>query len=308
MYQDYFLGFPPLKMTSGQIEKVNLHDFTNTNLLITSSVFSRRLHAKAFTLYRLQSIVNSYHNSIPERFQDCTIDLSYQYLYLHFFSQISSPGIMRFSLAMLAVAIGVTAHKEIAKLPTGMSWEEWHMKEEHQLDGFDAESFFTLHDLQSKGKWNSDDLLYLYGLTRDSVVGDGSGMGSHDHEESITPEVKKRVLNKLLTILDANSDGEVTKEEWILFSQHGGHLPDLGLGPGHHLDFEAEYENHHWNKYHRDQDPDVHIKHKEDIEHELLHHEHEIEETHDQNPEARDIGKNFLSPIKLDNVPPKYVV
>lgn len=215
---------------------------------------------------------------------------------------------MHFSLPILALAAGVVAHKEIANIPTGMTWEQWHMKEEHQLEDFDAESFFTLHDLQSKGFWNSDDILYVYGLTLESVVGDGSGMGAHDHEESITAEIKQKVVNKVLTLLDANENGEVSKDEWLLYSNHGGHLPDFGVGPGHHMDFEAEYENHHWNKYHRDQDPDVHIKHKEDIEHELLHHEHEIEETHDLNPDIREVAKNFMSPVKIGNVPNKYLV
>lgn len=214
---------------------------------------------------------------------------------------------MRLSLALLFVAVAA-AHKVTGSLPKGLSWAQWHMKEEHQLDDFDAESFFTLHDLQSKGYWNKEDILYVYGLTRESVVGDGSGMGEHDHEEAITQEVKDDVVRKVLKLLDANSNGEVSREEWVLFSQHGGQLPDFGVGPGHHLDFEAEYENHHWNKYHRDQDPDVHVKHKEDIEHEILHHEHEIEETHESNPGVRDVSKNFASPIQIGNVPAKYLV
>lgn len=182
------------------------------------------------------------------------------------------------------------------------------MKEEHQLDDFDAASFFTLHDLQSKGYWNAEDILFVYGLTRETVVGDGSGMGEHDHEETITQEVKDKVVKKVLSLLDANSNGEITRDEWLLYNQDGGHLPDFGIGPGHHLDFEAEYENHHWNKYHKDNDPDVHIKHKEDIEHEILHHEHEIEETHTLNPGIREMAKNFVSPVKIGNIPAKYLV
>lgn len=214
---------------------------------------------------------------------------------------------MRFPFALSLLAAVVTAHKEVSSLPAGLSWEQWHMKEEHQLEEFDAGSFFVLHDLQSKGYWNADDILYVYGLNRESVVGDGSGMGEHDHEEKIGQDVKDKVVKDVLRLLDANANGEVSKEEWELYSTHGGHLPDFGIGPGHHMDFEAEYENHHWNKYHRDSDPDVLIKHKEDIEHEMLHHEHEIEETHTLNPDIREMAKNFVSPVKIANVPAKYL-
>lgn len=210
-----------------------------------------------------------------------------------------------FTSFCLFAALGA-AHKEILPLPKGLSWEQWHMREEHQLEEFDASAFFALHDLQNKGFWNKEDILYIYGLTRESVIGDGSGMGEHDHEESINQETKDKVLRDILRLLDANANGEISKEEWELFSTHGGHLPDFGIGPGHHLDFEAEYENHHWNKYHRDQDPDVMIKHKEDIEHEMLHHEHEIEETHNINPDIRNVARDFVSPVKIANVPVKY--
>ena len=52
-------------------------------------------------------------------------------------------------------------------------------------------------------------------------------------------------------------------------------------------------------------DPDVLVKHKEDIEHELLHHEHEIEETHDKSG-VRDITGSWLSKVREFNIPNKY--
>lgn len=181
------------------------------------------------------------------------------------------------------------------------------MKEEHQVDGFDAVSFFKMHDLQNKGYWTKEDVLYVYGLTREQVVGDGSGMGEHAHEEKVAPEAKAQVTNVVMGLLDSNKDGTITLEEWKKFVERKEELPDFGYGPGHHMDFEAEYENHHWNKYHRDQDPNVQIKHKEDIEHELLHHAHEIEGTHSNDPNIRNIAKEFVSPVKLHNVPQKYL-
>lgn len=191
--------------------------------------------------------------------------------------------------------------------PKDISWQEWHMKEEHQVDSFDPQAFFRMHDLQSKGYWLPNDLLYVYGLSREEVVGDGSGMGEHSQEEVITQEAKNEVMNVVMNLLDKNHDGKVTMEEWLEFSHKKNALPDFGYGPGHHMDFENEYETHHWNKYHRDQDPNVHIKHKEDIEHELLHHDHEIEGTHGNEPWVREAAKKFKSPVNIKNVPAKYL-
>lgn len=213
---------------------------------------------------------------------------------------------MHFSIAALAFSALGMAHS-VAKKPADLTWAEWHMKEEHDQDVFDARTFFLLHDLENKGYWDQTDLLYIYGLTRDAVVGDGSGMGEHTHDEEISKETKANVVQSLLKLLDSDHDGQVSEEAWQKFYNNDGELPDFGLGPGHHMDFETEYENHHWNKYHRDQDPDVHVKHKEDIEHELLHHLHEIEETHGRDAEARKVSGTFSSPVKVAKVPQKYL-
>lgn len=200
----------------------------------------------------------------------------------------------------------VYAHKANPVKPLDLSWQEWHMKEEHQMDSFDASAFFIIHDLQDKGFWTPKDILYVYGLTREAVVGDGSGMGAHDHGETIPESLKNRVISEVSRLLGADNQGRISKELWLEFSNMGEVLPDFGVGPGHHMDFEAEYENHHWNKYHRDQDPDVHTKHKEDIEHEMLHHQHEIEESH-TNEDGRLRAHDYVSPVKLHNVPQKYL-
>ncbi|GEQ66970.1 hypothetical protein JCM33374_g633 [Metschnikowia sp. JCM 33374] len=174
------------------------------------------------------------------------------------------------------------------------------------MDSFDASSFFMLHDLLGKGYWTPNEILYIYGLTRDEIVGDGSGMGEHDHAETIPQILKDKVIKEVSVLLRAEENGNIPKKNWLEFSEKGGVLPDFGLGPGHHMDFEAEYENHHWNKYHRDQDPDVHTKHKEDIEHELLHHAHEIEETHSDEA-GRKQAKDYVSPVNIQNIPQKYL-
>ena len=201
----------------------------------------------------------------------------------------------------------VLAHGGSTTRPEGLTWMHWHMKEEHHMDDFDPKSFFKLHDLEGTGKWSKDDVLALYGLSRAEVVGDGSGMGEHDHDkEEITQETKDNVVTQVLRLIDENNDGLVGLNEWLEFAKSGGELPDFGYGPGHHLDFEAEYEEHHWNKYHKDQDPNVLVKHKEDIEHEILHHEHEMDELHGQNPDAHKASKFFQSHVRLQNVPAKY--
>ena len=66
------------------------------------------------------------------------------------------------------------------------------------------------------------------------------------------------------------------------------------------------YEEHHWRKYHANDDPDVKIKHKEDIEHELLHHQQEIEETHDRSSRLKKFAGDYWSEINIDNLKPKY--
>lgn len=209
-------------------------------------------------------------------------------------------------VSMLAMG-GVSAHGAPAQKPSGLSWQSWHMLEEHQLDNYDADLFFKIHDLQNKGVWEPKDILYVYGLTRDNIVGDGSGMGEHTHEqETISEDSKRHVVNTILTLMDTDGDGLVSLDEFRAFIKSGKELPDFGYGQGHHLDFESEYEEHHWNKFHAKDDPEVHVKHKEDIEHELLHHQHEMEESHRQLESVRDLTQNFLSPVRLENLPKKY--
>lgn len=166
---------------------------------------------------------------------------------------------------------------EIEKPPQGLSWEEWHMDHEHQMTSYDPEAFFALHDIKKKGYFDAQDILSMYGLNRAEVVGRGDGMGAHDDSESVDHDLSARVVSFVMKLLDVDDDTKITKDEFLRFAKNGNKLPDLGVGVGHHADFELEYEIHHWNEYHKDKDPDVKIVHKEDIEHELLHHEHEIE-------------------------------
>lgn len=210
---------------------------------------------------------------------------------------------MLFLLLLVAVCLG----HGLPERPLGLLWQQWHMKEEHQLDSFDAKLFFLLHDIHGRGVWTLQEVLYVYGLTRDSVVGDGSGGGAHAGEQQISAEAREKVVLLVMRLMDTLGDKTITLDEWLHFVKTGGELPDFGYGVGHHMDFENEYENHHWNEYHRDLDPDVMVKHKEDIEHELLHHLHEIEGTHGRDPNVRAMAQVFSSPIRVENVPKKYL-
>lgn len=207
----------------------------------------------------------------------------------------------------LSVIVGLAAFASghgagVRTKPDGLSWEQWHMVEEHGLDVYDDSTMFKLHDLTGTGQWTRNDILNLYGLLRESV-GDGSGMGSWS--EGATDADKDNVYNSILEVMDTNKDGQVSLEEFKNYKKKNL-LPDFGFGQGHHLDFESEYEDHHWIEHHQGQDPDVLIKHKEDIEHELLHHEHEIHESHESNLKEREALKSYLSNINLENLPVKY--
>ncbi|KAI5956205.1 hypothetical protein KGF54_000680 [Candida jiufengensis] len=209
----------------------------------------------------------------------------------------------------LSLAVTVSAHGDhsqtvLKQKPSNVNWQDWHMHEEHNLDSYDGKTFFIMHDLKGAGKWDKDDILNLYGVKHEQIIGDGSGMG--ENSIKITKDIQNSVVETILKIFDTNKDETISLEEWLDFFNKGGELPDFGYGQGHHLDFESEYEEHHWKQYHAENDPDTLIKHKEDIEHELLHHKHEIEETHDRSQRLKKFANDYLSNIKIENLTPKY--
>lgn len=218
---------------------------------------------------------------------------------------------MRFlsAIVFLTCSFTVTAHGDhsqnvLKEKPSHLRWQDWHMLEEHNIAEYDAQTFFTMHDLKGADQWDRSDILNLYGIKHETIIGDGSGVGENSRE--VTPEVQNMVVESIFKLFDTDKNGVISKDEWVSFHNNGGELPDFGYGQGHHLDFESEYEEHHWNQYHANDDPDTKIKHKEDIEHELLHHKHEIEKTHDRSSELREVTENFLSKIRIENLKPKY--
>jgi hypothetical protein len=195
--------------------------------------------------------------------------------------------------------------------PEGVEWQDWHMDHEHQLKEYEPEQFFALHDIKKKGYFDSNDILTMYGLQREEIIGDGDGMGNHDaSEKQVDQELKDRLVKFVFKLFDLDDNDRITKEEFLIISKEGKKFPDLGVGIGHHADFELEYEIHHWNKYHKDQDPDVEIIHKEDVEHDLLHHEHEIE--HEESVQRGSSRQTVITDdelelqINVNNIPSRF--
>jgi hypothetical protein len=107
--------------------------------------------------------------------------------------------------------------------------------EEHHIGNFDPGAFFSLHDFDDSGFWDSDEILKFYGMEDESA-------------KDVSEIKKNEIVDKIMTLMDTNDNGLVEREEFMAFSDKKGVLPDFGLGPGHHWDLEMEYEIHHWEK------------------------------------------------------------
>ncbi|BAP70945.1 protein SSP120 [Kluyveromyces marxianus] len=211
---------------------------------------------------------------------------------------------------LLTSVIAALAHSTAEAPPDGMSWEEWHMREEHEMSKYTPEQFFDMHDMGNKGYFDAKDIINMYGLQKEVVVGKGDGMGQNDESQEIDDGLRERVVKFVMALLDVDDDTRITRKEYLDYAAKGNKFVDLGVGVGHHGDFETEYEMHHWNQYHKDQDPDIKNVHKEDVEHELLHHEHEVEES-EQGPAGATKGSvitddEMESRIEKDRIPKKY--
>lgn len=119
-----------------------------------------------------------------------------------------------------------------------------------------------------------------------------------ESNKKLTVDDRSQIINKLLVLLDADGDGEVTAKEWLDYTSQGKVLPDLGTGPGHHGDDEYEYEIHHWEKYHGEDTKLEDLTHPEDIEH---FKKHEQMEDAQEKLEAME-----RLPIIEENIPLKF--
>ncbi|KAF4776973.1 hypothetical protein CPAR01_15694 [Colletotrichum paranaense] len=158
------------------------------------------------------------------------------------------------ALASRALAHGGGDHSQKPIVDENADWMTKHMAEEHHMEGWDSASFFTLHDYNSDGVWQGDEILRTYGLFDET-------------NHHVSEEKRFDILHDLMELLDTNHDGNVNRSEWDAFIASGKTLPDVGMGPGHHGDDEYEYEIHHWEKYHDENTKLEDLTHPEDIEH-----------------------------------------
>ncbi|CAI6273768.1 unnamed protein product [Periconia digitata] len=183
-----------------------------------------------------------------------------------------------------AAAHGGDAQQQVVAAPDA-DWPTRHMAE-HHISAFDSGTFFTLHDYDSTGVWNADDIKRTYGLFDPST-------------KHISDLKKQGVVKTVLSMFDINHDGVISAEEFHIKDAEGVKLPDFGFGPGHHGDDEYEYEIHHWEKYHSGDDvKEEDLTHPEDIEHFKKHDEMEARQEQWEQEERRGIVER--------NIPAKF--
>ena len=159
------------------------------------------------------------------------------------------------------------------------------IKEEHHISGFDAATFFNLHDYDGTGVWTAPDIRRTYGLSDPSSA-------------HISETKKQMVVQTILDMFDIDKNGEVSLAEFQTKDSMDVKLPDFGMGPGHHGDDEYEYEIHHWEKYHSGDDvKEEDLTHPEDIEHFKMHEQKEA---------AQEEWERLEKGIVEKNIPAKY--
>ncbi|KAG8844343.1 hypothetical protein FRB96_003067 [Tulasnella sp. 330] len=173
-----------------------------------------------------------------------------------------------------------------------------HMVNEHHIDAFDVDSFFSLHDLNSDGIWSVDEIEAIYGV-------------HHPYSKAKTPDKQvhdskaQAIVAEILRIMDKNGDGVVTAAEFREVGLEG--LPDFSAqgAEGHHYDVESEFYLHHEEVYHNtpETQTDEAYNHPEDIEHFEHHEKIELEE---ENKEREYQGLDPLEklPEDHDQTPP----
>ncbi|KAF3035252.1 hypothetical protein E8E12_007366 [Didymella heteroderae] len=189
------------------------------------------------------------------------------------------------ALLMLTCAVTTSAHgggdhSQIVVAPDA-DWATRHMAEEHHISGFDATTFFNLHDYDSTGVWTGPDIRRTYGLMDPSSA-------------DISETKKQMVVQTILDMFDIDKNGEISLQEFQTKDSQNIKLPDFGMGPGHHGDDEYEYEIHHWEKYHSGDDvKEEDLTHPEDIEHFKLHEQREQQQEEWERLERGIVEKNI---------------
>ncbi|KKK22826.1 hypothetical protein P175DRAFT_0498548 [Aspergillus ochraceoroseus IBT 24754] len=168
-------------------------------------------------------------------------------------------------------------------------WATRHMQEEHHIDTFDGDSFFTLHDYDSSGGWTPDEVRKTYGMDDETNAG-------------LSEERKLEALREVFSLFDPTNTGFISRNNWMRLISNGVKLPDFGFGPGHHGDIEYEYEIHHFEKYHGEDATEDELTHPEDIEHFRRHDEEDdararLEELEQMSIVVANIPRKFLKQV-----------
>ncbi|KAB8342747.1 hypothetical protein FH972_022345 [Carpinus fangiana] len=158
-------------------------------------------------------------------------------------------------------------------LASTQDWTVAHMESEHHIQTFDASTFFSLHDYDSDGVWEPEEILRTHGLAPGSTNGVGGPGAAMPDGEPVPQDRRDALLNDILARFDANNDRMITREELTqAWDGRGERLKDWGIGPGHHGDDEWEYEVHHFERFHDENTTEEELTHPEDIAH-FKHHE-----------------------------------
>lgn len=177
------------------------------------------------------------------------------------------------SATLLSAVVYAHGGHDQQPVPADADWATKHMAEEHHITGFDAGSFFNLHDYDSSNEWTVDDILKTYGLKDEST-------------NHIPQEEKEKAAKQVIDLYDRDLSGSISFAEYTIGEAQGIKLPDLGFGPGHHGDDEYEYEIHHFEKFHGEDTTEEELNHPEDIahfrKHDMLEQQQERQEQMDR--------------------------
>lgn len=181
------------------------------------------------------------------------------------------PGLACFVYLHLAAAHG--GHDGPADGETMQQYAERHMASEHHIDSFDLESFFQLHDLNSDGIWDKEEIEAIYGVHH--VYSQKKSKDDEEHQKKAD-----HIVTTVLKLLDKDNDGKIVVDEFKQVGLDGlPNFDDLGA-EGHHYDVESEFFLHHEEQFHNtpETQTDEAYTHPEDLEHFAAHDAIEREE------------------------------
>ncbi|KAH7907787.1 hypothetical protein BJ138DRAFT_1159227 [Hygrophoropsis aurantiaca] len=200
-------------------------------------------------------------------------------------------------LLSASAVLGHAGHEETDAKLAGAEYAVRHMATEHHIDSFDLESFFQLHDLDSDGEWNREEIEAIYGVHH--IYSQRKSKDDIEHQNKAD-----QIVDTILKLMDKDKDGAITPEEFNAVGLKG--LPSFeNLGAeGHHYDVESEFFLHHEEQFHStpETQTDESYNHPEDLEHFA---QHEAIERKEAEREAKYQGITVEEAIHAHDEPPK---